>query len=306
MNDNKKRFGKVAVLYGGWSAERPVSLKSGAQVLQGLLAAGVDAHGIDAGRDIIDVLKAGQYDRVFNIMHGRGGEDGVIQGVLELLGIPYTGCGVMASAISMDKLITKRLWLGTGLPTPNYRVLTVNSDFEAVVAELGLPLMVKPVKEGSSIGMTKVKASNQLADAYYKAAEFCSVVIAEQWITGQEFTAGILANEPLPLIRVEVPGEFYTYDAKYISNETQYHCPCGLAPELETQLQQLALSAFQTVGGNGWGRVDMMLDNEQRPWLIEVNTNPGMTDHSLVPMAARQAGMSFSQLVVKVLETTLV
>ncbi|WP_020560351.1 D-alanine--D-alanine ligase [Thiofilum flexile] len=306
MNDNKKRFGKVAVLYGGWSAERPVSLKSGAQVLQGLLEAGVDAQGIDAGRDIIDVLKAGHYDRVFNIMHGRGGEDGVIQGALELLGIPYTGCGVMASAISMDKLVTKRLWLGMGLPTPNYRVLTAESDFDAVVAELGLPLMVKPVKEGSSIGMTKVKEANQLAAAYHKAAECCPVVIAEQWITGQEFTAGILDLTPLPLIRVEVPGEFYTYDAKYISNETQYHCPCGLTPALEAQLQQLALSAFQAVGGSGWGRVDMMLDNKQRPWLIEVNTNPGMTDHSLVPMAARQAGMSFSQLVVKVLETTLV
>ena len=306
MNDNKKRFGKVAVLYGGWSAERPVSLKSGAQVLQGLLEAGVDAHGIDAGRDIIDVLKAGQYDRVFNIMHGRGGEDGVIQGALELLSIPYTGCGVMASAISMDKLITKRLWLGTGLPTPDYRVLAASSDFAAVVAELGLPLMVKPVKEGSSIGMTKVKEASQLADAYKKAAEFCPVVIAEQWITGKEFTAGILASEPLPLIHVEVPGEFYTYDAKYISNETQYHCPSGLEPKLEAQLQQLALNAFQTVGGSGWGRVDLMLDAQQRPWLIEVNTNPGMTDHSLVPMAARQAGMSFSQLVLRVLETTLV
>lgn len=306
MNDNKKRFGKVAVLYGGWSAERPVSLKSGAQVLKGLLDAGVDAHGIDADRNtIIDVLTAGKFDRVFNIMHGRGGEDGVIQGALELLGIPYTGCGVMASAIGMDKLVTKRLWLGTGLPTPDYRVLDASTDFNSVVAELGLPLMVKPVKEGSSIGMTKVKEAAELPDAYKKAAECCAVVIAEQWITGQEFTAGVLAGQPLPLIRVEVPGEFYTYDAKYISNETKYHCPCGLEPAVEERLQQLALSAFQTVGGVGWGRVDLMLDTKGRPWLIEVNTNPGMTDHSLVPMAAKQSGMTFSQLVVRILETTL-
>ncbi|TXH67538.1 MAG: D-alanine--D-alanine ligase [Thiothrix sp.] len=305
MSEKTTCFGKVAVLYGGWAAERPVSLKSGAAVLAALQESGVDAHGVDVDRNILSVLQAGNYDRVFNILHGRGGEDGVIQGALELLGLPYTGCGVKASAISMDKLMTKRLWLGAGLPTPHYRVLTAETDFEAVVAELGLPLIVKPASEGSSIGISKVTEAAALKPAYEAAAQSDPVVIVEQWITGSEYTAGILAGEPLPLIRVEVPGVFYDYEAKYISNDTRYFCPCGLSEADEQAVRQLALQAFAAVGGRGWGRVDMMRDQQGRTWLIEVNTNPGMTDHSLVPMAARAVGMDFQTLVLRILETTL-
>lgn len=299
------KFGKVAVLYGGWAAERPVSLKSGAAVLKALQDSGVDAHGIDVDRNIIKILQEGGFDRVFNILHGAGGEDGVLQGALEILGLPYTGCGVMASAISMDKLMTKRVWAGAGLPTPAYRVLTADSDFAAVVAELGLPLMVKPATEGSSIGMSKVKLAEELEGAYRKAAECSAVVIAEQWVTGAEYTAGMVAGESLPLIRLEVPGEFYDFEAKYISNDTRYHCPCGLAVTEEKAMQQLARQAFDAVGGRGWGRVDMMRDQQGRAWLIEVNTNPGMTDHSLIPMGARAVGLDFNALVVRILETTL-
>lgn len=305
MSKESTRFGKVAVLYGGWAAERPVSLKSGAAVLAALQESGVDAHGIDVDRNILSVLQAGHYDRVFNILHGRGGEDGVIQGALELLGLPYTGCGVKASAISMDKLMTKRLWLGAGLPTPNYRVLSAETDFDAVVAELGLPLIVKPASEGSSIGISKVTEAAALKPAYEAAAKSDPVVIVEQWITGAEYTASILAGEPLPLIRVEVPGVFYDYEAKYISNDTRYFCPCGLDVAEEHRVRQLALDAFAAVGGRGWGRVDMMRDQQGKTWLIEVNTNPGMTDHSLVPMAARAVGMDFKALVLRILETTL-
>lgn len=303
--DMKAKFGKVAVLYGGWAAERPVSLKSGAAVLKALQASGVDAHGIDVGRNIISVLQAGKFDRVFNILHGAGGEDGVLQGALEILGLPYTGCGVMASAISMDKLMTKRLWAGAGLPTPAYRVLTADADFDGVVAELGLPLMVKPATEGSSIGMSKVKVAGELESAYRKAAECSSAVLVEQWVTGAEYTAGIVAGESLPLIRLEVPGEFYDYEAKYLSDDTRYFCPCGLDAAEEQAMQQLARQAFDVVGGRGWGRVDMMRDAAGNAWLIEVNTNPGMTDHSLVPMGARVAGMDFNALVMRILETTL-
>lgn len=305
MTQNAQRFGKVAVLYGGLSAEREVSLNSGAAVLQGLQEAGVDAHGIDVDENIVETLAQGQFDRVFNILHGRGGEDGVLQGALELLGLPYTGCGVMASAISMDKLITKMIWQSAGLPTPKYEVLTADTDFGATVAKLGLPIMVKPAKEGSSIGMTKVTKPEQLEPAYQKAAEYCDQVLAEQWITGKEYTAGIVAGESLPLIRLEAAVDFYDYDAKYVSNDTQYFCPCGLDESQEKVVQQLAKQAFDTVHGTGWGRVDLMLDESGKAWLIEVNTAPGMTDHSLVPMAAKQAGMSFSQLVVRILETTL-
>lgn len=299
------KFGKVAVLYGGWAAERPVSLKSGAAVLKALQDSGVDAHGIDVDRNIIKILQDGGFDRVFNILHGAGGEDGVLQGALEILGIPYTGCGVMASAISMDKLMTKRVWAGAGLPTPAYQVLTAETDFAAVVAELGLPLMVKPATEGSSIGMSKVKAAEDLAGAYHKAAECSSVVIAEQWVAGAEYTAGIVAGQSLPLIRLEVPGEFYDYEAKYVSDDTRYHCPCGLDAADEQAMLQLARQAFDAVGGRGWGRVDMMRDQQGKAWLIEVNTNPGMTDHSLIPMGARAVGMDFNALVVRILETTL-
>ncbi|QTR50205.1 D-alanine--D-alanine ligase [Candidatus Thiothrix anitrata] len=301
----QEKFGKVAVLFGGWAAERPVSLRSGAAVLAGLQASGVDAHGIDVDRDILSVLQAGNFDRVFNIVHGAGGEDGVLQGALEILGIPYTGCGVMASAISMDKLMTKRVWVGAGLPTPAYRVLTAQTNFADVVAELGLPLMVKPVTEGSSIGMSKVTLAADLVEAYHKAAQCSAVVIAEQWVTGAEYTAGIVAGQSLPLIRLEVPGGFYDYEAKYLRDDTRYHCPCGLDAEQEQAMQVLAQQAFDAVGGRGWGRVDLMRDQQGKAWLIEVNTNPGMTDHSLIPMGARAIGWDFNTLVVRVLETTL-
>jgi len=300
-----EKFGKVAVLMGGWSAEREVSLNSGQAVLSALQAAEVDAHGVDVGRDILDVLRAGEFDRAFLILHGRGGEDGVIQGALEVLGLPYTGCGVMASAISMNKLMTKRVWLGSDLPTPKYEMLSADSDFAAVVERLGLPLMVKPAKEGSSIGMSKVTQADQLADAYSQAANYDAQVFAEQWITGNEFTCAILNGEAQPLIRLEVHNAFYDYEAKYQSNDTRYHCPCGLNKEDEQVLQNLALKAFDAVGGEGWGRIDIMRDEQGKAWLIEVNTAPGMTDHSLVPMAARANGMSFQALVVKVLATTL-
>ena len=305
MGANRDRFGKVAVLYGGLSAEREVSLKSGAAVLAALRASGVDAHGIDVGKDILAVLQAGQFDRVFNVLHGRGGEDGVLQGALELLGLPYTGCGVMASALCMDKLATKRVWFGAGLPTPPYRVLTADTDFAAVVHELGLPLAVKPVREGSSVGISKVKEAGQLQAAYEKAAACDPLVMAEQWVSGGEYTAGILDGQALPLIRIQPAGEMYDYEAKYLVDTTQYHCPCGLPEADERAMQALAQQAFAVVNGKGWGRVDMMRGEDGRSWLIEVNTNPGMTDHSLVPKAAQQMGLDFGQLVVRILETTL-
>jgi len=298
-------FGKVAVLMGGWSAEREVSLKSGQAVLEALMSRGVDAHGIDVDRNIIQTLQAGGYDRVFNILHGRGGEDGVIQGALETLGLPYTGSGVMASALSMDKLRTKQLWQGAGLPTPPFEVLGEGFDPAAVVARLGLPMMVKPATEGSSIGMSKVNSEAQLQVAWELASQYDATVLAEAWITGGEYTAAILGRQSLPLIRLEPMVEFYDYDAKYISDETKYHCPCGLEAAKEAELQQLALRAFDALGARGWGRVDIMLDTAGRPWLLENNTLPGMTDHSLVPMAAKAAGMEFGDLVVRILELSM-
>ena len=300
---NNKDFGKVAVLMGGWAAEREVSLKSGQAVLQGLLEKGIDAHGIDAGRDVLDVLREQKFDLVFNMLHGRGGEDGEIQGALELLQIPYTGCGVMASAISMDKLMTKRIWTGSGLPTPAFEILSRESDFNEVVDTLGLPIIVKPAQEGSSIGMTKVSEANQLQLAFEIAAQYDDVIFAEQWITGKEFTIAIIGDEVLPPIRLKAKGDFYDYEAKYTTDETEYHCPCGLEEEAEERLKMLAKSAFKIVGGKGWGRVDVMQDNNGTFWLIEVNTIPGMTDHSLVPMAAKAHGLSFSDLTVEILKT---
>ena len=300
---NNKDFGKVAVLMGGWAAEREVSLKSGQAVLQGLLEKGIDAHGIDAGRDVLDVLREQKFDLVFNMLHGRGGEDGEIQGALELLQIPYTGCGVMASAISMDKLMTKRIWTGSGLPTPAFEILSRESDFNEVVDTLGLPIIVKPAQEGSSIGMTKVSEANQLQLAFEIAAQYDDIIFAEQWVTGKEFTIAIIGDEVLPPIRLKAKGDFYDYEAKYTTDETEYHCPCGLEEEAEERLKLLAKSAFKIVGGKGWGRVDVMQDNNGTFWLIEVNTIPGMTDHSLVPMAAKAHGLSFSDLTVEILKT---
>lgn len=300
-------FGKVAVLMGGWSSEREVSLKSGKAVLAALQLRGVNAHGIDVQRDtLLATLQHGSFDRVFIVLHGKGGEDGVIQGVLEVMEIPYTGSGVLASALAMDKLRSKQLFEGVGLPTPKYMVLDKNSDLEYVAATLGLPLMVKPSLEGSSIGMTKVEKVAQLSQAYAEAEKYYGEVLVEQWIQGKEYTVAILGDEPLPVIRLETARTFYDYTAKYIANDTKYHCPCGLTPEEEATLQRLALAAFKAVNAKGWGRVDILSDQVGRPYLIEINTVPGMTDHSLVPMAAKARGMTFDELVYQILAQTLV
>lgn len=298
-----KAFGKVAVLMGGQSAEREISLQSGKAVFDALIRKGVDATAIDVDENILQRLIADKPDCVFNILHGRGGEDGRIQATLELLGIPYTGSGVLSSALSMHKYLTKQVWLGSGLSTPPCRLLQANSDFDAIATELGLPLIVKPVKEGSSIGMTKVEQAVQLPPAYKEAAKYDSEIIAEKWVQGSEYTVTILQGKALPVIRLETPNQFYDYDAKYIANTTGYHCPSGLVGEYEQALQELALDAFHCVGATGWGRVDVMIDEQGTAWLIEVNTVPGMTDHSLVPMAAKAAGIEFDELVWQILQT---
>lgn len=297
-------LGRVAVLMGGWAAEREISLLSGAAVLRALRERGVDAEGVDVGRDVLSVLSAGGFDRAFNVLHGRGGEDGVIQGALELLGLPYTGSGVMGSAIAMDKYRSKLIWEALSIPTPGFLLIEDEDDL-AAAAELGLPLMIKPTLEGSSIGMSRADNMAQLREAWQLAAACDSPVMAEHWITGAEYTAAILGGQPLPLIRLESAGAFYDYAAKYQSDQTRYHIPCGLDPDIELQLQQLALQAFDAVGASGWGRVDILTDGEDNPWVIEVNTVPGMTDHSLVPMAAAAAGMPFDELVWRILGQTL-
>lgn len=298
-------LGKVAVLMGGWSSERDVSLKSGQAVLRALLNKDVDAIGIDVNRKtILTELQNGGFERAFIILHGPGGEDGVIQGALEVLGIPYTGSGVMASAIAMDKLRTKQLFGGANLPTPKYMALDSDVDLNYVVAELGLPLMVKPALEGSSIGMTKVEEESDMPSAYQTAAQFEGLVFAEQWVTGNEYTVAILGDQALPVIRLETSRKFYDYEAKYLSNDTQYYCPCGLNEDEEARLQRLALSAFKAVGADGWGRVDIICDQDGKPYIIELNTVPGMTDHSLVPMAAKAAGIDFDELVFRILANT--
>jgi D-alanine-D-alanine ligase len=296
------KFGKVAVLLGGKSAERAVSLKSGGMVLAALRSRGVDAHPFDPSTQGLDALLAQKFDRVFIALHGRFGEDGTVQGILEWLGIPYTGSGVLASALAMDKLRAKQLWQARGLPTPACEVLTARTDFAAVAQRLGLPLMVKPVNEGSSIGMTKVRAAAGLEEAYALAVNYDRSVIAERFIDGTELTGAILADEALPLIRLETPRDFYDYDAKYVADDTRYVLPCGLDDASEQALRQLGLEAFHALGCRGWGRVDLMLDRAGNPYLLEVNTSPGMTDHSLVPMAARAVGLSYEDLCVRILE----
>jgi D-alanine-D-alanine ligase len=297
-------FGKVAVLMGGDSAEREISLKSGTAVLEALLRQGVDAHKVDAGRDLLQQLEAGPFDRAFIVLHGRGGEDGVVQGALEQMGLPYTGSGVLGSSLGMDKYRCKLLWSGCQLPTPPFVVMQSEADV-ALADGLGYPQMIKPAHEGSSIGMSRVMKPAELKSAWQEASQYDGLVLAETYIDGPEYTIAILGDEALPVIRLETPNAFYDYQAKYQSESTQYHCPCGLSSEKELELQQLALRAFQVAGAKGWGRVDLMLDSEETPWLIEVNTVPGMTDHSLVPMAAKAAGISFDQLVVKILATSM-
>ena len=296
------KFGKVAVLFGGRSAEREVSLKSGGAVLAALQRSGVDAHAFDPAQRDLSELKKEKFDRVFIALHGRYGEDGTVQGALELLGIPYTGSGVMASAIAMDKWRTKLVWQAMGLPIPEYEALTQPTDWNAVANHLDLPLFVKPSSEGSSVGVTKVKTVEELPAAYAEAARHDKVVIAESFMSGGEYTAAILNGRALPVIKIEPANEFYDYEAKYLRDDTRYLCPCGLAAAEEAEMQQLALQAFALIGGQGWGRVDFLRDEQGKAYLLEVNTSPGMTDHSLVPMAARQAGISFDQLVLQILE----
>jgi len=297
-----KNFGKVAVMFGGKSAEREVSLKSGAAVLAALQRSGVDAHAFDPATRGLHELQEQGFQRVFIALHGRFGEDGTVQGALELMGIPYTGSGVMASALAMDKFRTKLVWQAMKLPVPDFVLLTASSDWKAVVQELGLPLFVKPANEGSSVGISKVKSVAELPAAYAEAAKHDSIVLAEKFIGGGEYTAAILGKQALPVIKIVPASEFYDYEAKYLRNDTQYLCPSDLSAEKEAEMQQLAQQAFAVIGGSGWGRVDFLKDEAGKLYLLEINTSPGMTDHSLVPMAARVAGKSFEQLVVEILE----
>ncbi|EPB8475452.1 D-alanine--D-alanine ligase [Escherichia coli] len=300
---------KIAVLLGGTSAEREVSLNSGAAVLAGLREGGIDAYPVDPKEVDVTQLKSMGFQKVFIALHGRGGEDGTLQGMLELMGLPYTGSGVMASALSMDKLRSKLLWQGAGLPVAPWVALT-RAEFEkglsdkqlAEISALGLPVIVKPSREGSSVGMSKVVAENALQDALRLAFQHDEEVLIEKWLSGPEFTVAILGEEILPSIRIQPSGTFYDYEAKYLSDETQYFCPTGLEASQEANLQALVLKAWTTLGCKGWGRIDVMLDSDGQFYLLEANTSPGKTSHSLVPMAARQAGMSFSQLVVRILE----
>ena len=298
------KFGKVAVLLGGKSGEREVSLKSGNAVLAALLRKGVDAHAFDIASQELSALK--EFDCVMINLHGRGGEDGTIQGALDLMGISYTGSGVMASSVGMDKWRTKLLWKALNIATPDFEVVDAQSDFAAIENKLGLPLFVKPANEGSSIGITKVKNQGELETAYLLAAKADPLVIAEKFVGGGEYTVGILEDEKngliaLPIIRIVPKNEFYDYEAKYLRDDTEYLCPCGLSAEKEMQIQAEALQAFRAIGCTGWGRVDFLMDEKKNHYFLEVNTSPGMTDHSLVPMAAKAAGISFDELVIKIM-----
>ena len=298
---NPASFGKVAVLLGGRSAEREVSLKSGAAVMAALLRSGVDAHPFDPAVQNLQALVDDGFDRVFIALHGRYGEDGTVQGALELLGIPYTGSGVMASALGMDKWRCKMVWQAAGLPVPDYALLDEHSDWNDVAQKLGLPLFVKPANEGSSVGICKVKTSGELPAAYREAARHDPLVLAERFLGGGEYTVAILGEQALPVIKIEPANEFYDYEAKYLRNDTRYLCPSNLSDAQEAEMKRLAKQAFALIGGQGWGRVDFLMDESGKQYLLEANTSPGMTDHSLVPMAARQAGLSFEQLVLRIL-----
>ena len=298
-------FGRVAVLFGGKSAEREVSLNSGNAVLAALQSAGVDAFGIDVGDDFISRITQEKIDRAFIILHGRGGEDGSMQGLLECLGIPYTGSGILASALAMDKLRTKQVWHSLGIPTPRHAVLATEADCICAAKELSFPLIVKPAHEGSSIGMAKVNNVDELISAWTEASKYDSQVLVEQWITGPEFTIATLRDQVLPPIALGTPHTFYDYDAKYVANDTQYRVPCGLDEAKEKELMDLTAKACEAIGIAGWGRLDVMQDAQGQFWLLEVNTAPGMTDHSLVPMAAKAAGLDFQQLVLSILAASI-
>lgn len=299
-------FGKVAVLMGGWSAERDISLLSGDAVLAGLLRGGVDAHKVDPSDGFQQTLQGGGYDRVWNALHGRGGEDGTVQGALEMLRIPYTGSGVLGSAIGMDKVRSKQVFQAAGLATPQFAVIRDGESADVSARQIGFPLAVKPAQEGSSIGLTRVESAAGLDEALASARQYDRTVLLERWIDGPEYTAGVLGDVVLPLIRIETPRVFYDYEAKYFSDETSYHCPCGLTAEREQVCVDAAAQAFHAVGARGWGRVDFMLGEDGTPLMLEVNTLPGMTSHSLVPMAAAQIGCDFDELVWRILETSFV
>jgi D-alanine-D-alanine ligase len=297
-------FGRVAVLLGGDSSEREISLLSGRAVLAALQRRGVDAHAFDPEERPLSRLLEERFERVWIALHGPGGEDGTVQGALEFLGVPYTGSGVMGSAIAMDKIATKRLALAIGVATADFVVLRGAEDFDTALEQLGLPLIVKPTSQGSSVGMTKVERAADLAAAYAAARALETSVFAEPWITGAEYTVAILKGHALASIRIETPRTFYDYQAKYFRSDTRYLCPSGLSAMAEEHLANLALAAFGVIGASGWGRADFMMDETGRPLLLEVNTVPGMTDHSLVPMAARERGIDFDELVWQVLETS--
>tara|TARA_R110002096_G_scaffold46310_6_gene123524 strand:- start:4233 stop:5183 length:951 start_codon:yes stop_codon:yes gene_type:complete len=298
--------GRVAVLMGGHSGEREISLKSGQSVLDALTRAGVDAHALVWDGNLVDEIRTCAPDRVFVALHGGDGEDGTVQGLLEMLGLPYTGSGVLGCALSMDKVRSKHVWRSLGLPTPDFHIVRRDDHTGLRMPETGLPAMVKPASEGSSLGVSRVCESAELADAIAHAMTFDDVVLVEKWIDGGEYTMSIVDGEPLPIIKLETPHEFYDYDAKYHADTTRYLCPCGLSDASMESVTTLALDAFSALGASGWGRVDFMLDSDGQPWLIELNTVPGMTDHSLVPMAAASAGMTFEELVVRILATSTV
>lgn len=299
-------FGKVAVLLGGRSAEREISLESGEAVLNALLSKGVDAHPFDPAKLPMEALLQQGFKRAFITLHGRYGEDGSVQGALELMGLPYTGSGILASALAMDKWRTKLIWQAVGITTPRYAVIDAQSDVDEIANNLGLPLIIKPGREGSTIGLSKIETRQDFAKAYQLAAQHDVIVLAEQFIEGKELTAAILGDTPLPLVRIEVAGELYDYHAKYLANDTRYHCPSGLSAALNQQIQAQALRAHKILGCKGWSRVDLILDNDDQPFFLEANTSPGMTAHSLVPMAAKEAGISFEDLVIKILALSYV
>ncbi len=292
-------------MMGGSSAEREISLQSGQAVFEALQRQKVDAHIVDPQENLMTQLATGNFDRVFIALHGRGGEDGLMQGLLETLELPYTGSGVLGSSLAMDKCRSKRVWQSHELPTPAFVELNEHSDRENVVEYLGLPLIVKPVREGSSYGASKVKELGELKNAWRQAHKYDERVMAESWVVGSEYSVSILGDDVLPMVRLETPREFYDYEAKYIADTTQYHCPCGLDTDVERELGKLAFEAFKALDASGWGRIDFILDAENKPWLIEVNTIPGMTSHSLVPMSAKQAGMSFDDLTLRILAASL-
>jgi len=298
------RFGKVAVVMGGWSAERDVSLMSGQQVFEALVSAGVDAHAMDAGRDVASVLVSGGFNRAFLILHGRGGEDGHVQGALELAGVPYTGSGVLGSALAMDKFRSKTICRDNGVPTANAQMVNSLKEAQAAASDIGLPVVIKPTLEGSSIGVSMVNGTQSIAPAYAEAAQHGPVMV-ERRLMGREVTAAILGGQCLPLVSMKGAGEFYDYEAKYVAEDTKYQCPAELDASLTAQIQQYAMQAFKALDCSGWGRVDFMLDEDNNPYFVECNTAPGMTSHSLLPIAAKQNGMSYENLCMQILVDTL-